>query len=110
MTRSAPKKPRSRAGLAEFGAWASDNPQFEPPTMDSVDAFEECLGELDHMNGAATQTLLKAVTATVVHDDHINVAEAEMIRALCASLDCPLPPLLAETADSRADSYRKKAG
>ena len=104
------KEAAFRAGLAEFGAWASDNPPFELPTMDTVDAFEECLGVLDHMNGAATQTLLKAVTATVVHDDHINVPEAEMIRALCASLDCPLPPLLAETTDFRADSSRKKAG
>ena len=40
--------------------------------------------------------LLEAVTATVMSDKTLSVSEAELIRAICASLDCPLPPILIE--------------
>jgi len=30
----------------------------------------------------------------VMSDKKLSVAETEMIRAICASLDCPLPPIL----------------
>jgi hypothetical protein len=32
--------------------------------------------------------------AAVSHDGRVCVAEAELLRVICASLHCPLPPML----------------
>ena len=84
------------AGATLFGRWAVDA-AFQPVTIDGVQHFDQCLDVLSRMNSAATQTLLKAVIATVEQDGRVTLEEAEMIRAICASLDCPLPPMLGRT-------------
>ena len=50
------------------------------------------------LNGKGRESMLKAVTTVAVHDNNIKVAEAELIRTVCASLDVPLPPILTEHA------------
>ncbi len=40
--------------------------------------------------------LLKALCASAAHDGFIQPSEVELIRALADSLDCPMPPLLAQ--------------
>ena len=37
---------------------------------------------------------MEALFATVAADGTIRVIEAELMRMVCAVLDCPLPPLL----------------
>lgn len=49
---------------------------------------------LDRLNPMAKQVLVEAIAGTVSHDGHITLAEAELLRAVCAILHCPLPPLL----------------
>jgi hypothetical protein len=34
------------------------------------------------------------MVTTIAHDDLLNVAEAELLRTVCAGLHCPLPPIL----------------
>ena len=87
------KRAAFAAGAKHFGRWASDD-DFGAHATDDVARFDGYLDVLNRMNGKAKQTLLKAVTATVTHDGQINLAEAEMVRAVCASIDCPLPPML----------------
>ncbi len=91
----AEKQAAFSAGIEPFGRWAGDG-VFRPVSTDAVRAFDRSLEVLHRMNGAATRTLLRAVVATVVHDGKVNAAEAEMIRTICASLNCPLPPMLAD--------------
>ena len=38
--------------------------------------------------------VLRAITATASHDTRLTVAETELIRAVCATLNYPLPPIL----------------
>ena len=40
------------------------------------------------------KSLLNACADCVLHDDRILPSEAELLRAIAASLDCPMPPLL----------------
>ncbi len=89
----ADKQRAFEAGVETFGDWAG-SAEFEAVGSTDVEKFESCLDVLSRLNGKATRTLLKALTATVSHDGRINIAEAEMTRAICATLDCPLPPLL----------------
>ena len=90
------KKQAFEAGAHHFGRWAKDG-KFSPVARGAVRQLDECLNVLNRMNAKAKQTLLQAVTSTVTHDGQISQSEAEMIRAICASLDCPLPPMLEDT-------------
>lgn len=93
------KQQAFKAGLSVFGAW-SEETQFSPPSIEAVSLFERSLDVLQRMNSAATQSFLEAINITVGHDGKVSIHEAEMIRAICASLDCPLPPMVAASTSS----------
>ena len=37
---------------------------------------------------------VEAITATIGHDGRVGIAEAELLRTICSTLHCPLPPML----------------
>jgi len=82
-----------RAGAAEFGQWASDA-EYGDETLQTVTVLDRSLTVLARTNSAGRKSLLQAVGKTVSHDGKMSVPEAELLRAICASLDCPLPPIL----------------
>ena len=43
---------------------------------------------------AAKEMLVEALVDAVSQDQRVNVAEAELLRTVCAVLHCPLPALL----------------
>ncbi len=61
---------------------------FEPRQLDAA------LQRLNRLWPLQKPRLLKAMALCVAHDGRIAVAEAELMRAVADSLDCPLPPLL----------------
>jgi Zn-dependent protease with chaperone function len=65
-------------------------------TTDWQASLESTLGQLDRLKPAAKSLLVAAMTGAVMHDQRIDVAEAELLRTACAALHCPLPPLLHE--------------
>src|SRR5690606_34086289 len=75
------------AGLALFGRWAEPAPALDGATPGAAD-LDRGLGP------AGRRTLVQAVVATVLSDGMLSPPEAELIRAICAALDCPLPPIL----------------
>ena len=81
------------AGTAVFGNWGSKF-AFEADHEYSVPVLDESLEILLALNGDGKKMLLEAITAVVMSDKTLTVAETELIRAVCASLDCPLPPIL----------------
>ena len=84
-----------RVGADTFGAWAGKF-GFEADHDYSVPVLDRSLELLQALNGDGKKMLLEAITATVMWDRSLSVAEAELIRAICASLACPLPPILLE--------------
>ena len=60
-----------------------------PPQLD------QALTRLDRLQPAAKNLLVQALAATISHDGRMTVAESELLRAICAVLHCPLPPLYA---------------
>lgn len=82
------------AGTAVFGKWGSEF-AFEADHEYTVPVLDESLEILLALNGDGKKMLLEAITAVVMSDKTLTVAETELIRAVCASLDCPLPPILA---------------
>ncbi|RDZ29470.1 M48 family metallopeptidase [Lysobacter silvisoli] len=66
------------------------------PPANGVLALDGVWEALDALDPLAKQALVEGVTAAVSHDGRIAVAEAELLRTICAVLHCPLPPMLAK--------------
>src|SRR5690606_862442 len=81
------------AGLALFGRWAEPAPALDGATPGAAD-LDRSLELLRGLGPAGRRTLVQAVVATVLSDGMLSPPEAELIRAICAALDCPLPPIL----------------
>ncbi len=58
-----------------------------PPQLD------QALTRIDRLQPALKATLVKALVTTISHDLRMTIAESELLRAICAVLHCPLPPL-----------------
>jgi Zn-dependent protease with chaperone function len=83
-----------RAGTAELGRWASAREAHAPAGAGTVEELDRALDVLRRFDPAGRERLIQALSMTIGHDNRMTVIEAELMRAVCASLDCPLPPLL----------------
>lgn len=70
-----------------------DHVAYAPPAS-GVLALDAVWAPLDALDPLAKQVLVEAVTDAVSHDGRLSVAEAELLRTICAVLHCPLPPML----------------
>jgi len=66
------------------------------PVDDWQRELDASLHTLRHLSGTARRRVVVALVAVIRHDRRTTLAEAELLRAVCAMLDCPLPPLAAE--------------
>ncbi len=81
------------AGIRVFGDWAEPD-GFITDSGQAVKKLSEALDIISKINSAGRQSLIEAVTRTIAHDGQLLISEAELLRAICASLDCPLPPII----------------
>ncbi|MGQ9425937.1 M48 family metallopeptidase [Gilvimarinus sp. F26214L] len=58
--------------------------------------LDRALARLRGLKPLQKPALLKAIAACIEYDAQVTVTEAELFRAIADSLDCPVPPLLAE--------------
>jgi Zn-dependent protease with chaperone function len=76
-------------------------PRVQPVYTVSVDwplQLDKALNRLDLLAPLDKGRLIEALVATISHDQQLTLGEAELLRAVCASLHCPLPPLIASPA------------
>jgi hypothetical protein len=59
-----------------------------------LDAVEDSLRQLEALSPLLKRQIISACTACVGADGRVTVEEAELLRAVADSLDCPLPPFL----------------
>lgn len=67
--------------------------RYAPPD-DFVVALEQAFPQLDDIEPMGKALLVEAMVTAISHDGEVSVAEAELLRTVCAVLHCPLPPLL----------------
>ncbi|HXH04268.1 MAG TPA: M48 family metalloprotease [Candidatus Competibacteraceae bacterium] len=79
------------AGLARL--LPLERPPWRWPD-DWVTALDRALARLDRLAVLIKQGLVEAMVATVEHDGRVTLAEAELLRAICAGLHVALPPPL----------------
>lgn len=82
------------AGLALFGEWAQGVKLVSKQEL-TVDILDHNLNRLLTLNGKGRNKLLRAVSETAAHDGRLTATEGQLIRVICATLECPLPPILA---------------
>ncbi len=75
------------------------NSPYQPPTQ-GITSLEPIWPLLDAIEPLGKELLLEGLVTAISSDGRIAVAEAELLRTICASLHCPLPPML-ETPDAR---------
>jgi len=64
----------------------------------TLDTLDESLDILLWFEGRDYSKFMLAICTTAAHDGCLTLAEAELIRVVAATLDCPVPPIL--VADS----------
>ena len=57
-------------------------------------ALDDALAELDHAAPMVKKRVLEAAVACITADRQVTVEEAELLRAVSASISCPMPPIL----------------
>jgi Zn-dependent protease with chaperone function len=72
--------PRQRPSFVRLPHWAP--------------ALDRALSRLDQLAPIMKEQLVEALVKTVTHDQRLTVGESELLRAVCACLHCPLPPLI----------------
>ncbi|MBT8080716.1 MAG: M48 family metallopeptidase [Gammaproteobacteria bacterium] len=92
-----------RAGIAFFGKWADGTLPGRSGAW-TVAELDDCLDLLQRLNMAGRESLLQALTVAVSEDGQLTVAEAELLRAVCAALELPLPPILAAAGEIPGES------
>jgi hypothetical protein len=63
----------------------------------TIALVEGALYELKLLAPLKKPIVIKACLETVMTDGRLTVAEGELMRAICAALDSPLPPILETT-------------
>ena len=87
------------AGIATLPDWAAGT-SFSDRAVADTQRLDDCLEILRILNGRGRRMLIRAVSAVAMHDRTLAIAEAELIRAVCATLDLPLPPMLVHDVDT----------
>jgi Zn-dependent protease with chaperone function len=62
--------------------------------------LRDALARLVHLRPFAKKVLIEGLVRCIAHDRTLAVAEAELLRTVCAVLHCPLPPILGSAAAS----------
>lgn len=78
------------AGVREL--LGANTPPYAPPDP-WMAPLDRALTRLDRLGPLAKQSLIEGLVVTIAHDKHVTLGEMELLRAVCASLHCPVPPL-----------------
>src|SRR5215510_2220964 len=79
-----------------------DHTYHLPPREEcSLAEFDAALQTLNQSIPALKRRIVVACAACILADQQVTVREAELLRAICDTLDCPLPPLVVGEAEGR---------
>jgi hypothetical protein len=82
------------------GYIGGDNTHRLPPREEcSLAEFDAALQTLNQSVPAIKRRVVVACTACILANQQVTVREAELLRAICDTLDCPLPPLVVGEAE-----------
>ena len=68
--------------------------QLLPHERCSLAELDKALRQLDEAAPEVKRRILEAAVACITADDRVTATEAELLRAVAASISCPMPPIL----------------
>ena len=77
-----------------------ERPQFVEPT-NWQPQLDLALSRLDQLAPLAKEQLIDAMGRAISHDTRMTIGEGELLRVVCATLHCPLPPLIAAEIENK---------
>jgi Zn-dependent protease with chaperone function len=83
-------------GMQAYDVHISPQSAFVPRDECRLPAFNAALRTLAQAAPALKRQVVAACAACIQADRQVTVREGELLRAVCATLDCPMPPLVAE--------------
>lgn len=72
----------------------ADISKLNLPRETSIIELKTALQQLARLSPLLKRPLIEACTDAVLHDKRVTVEEGELLRAISAALDCPMPPIL----------------
>jgi hypothetical protein len=75
--------------------------RLPPREKCSLAEFDAALQTLNQSVPAIKRKIVIACAACILANQQVTVREAELLRAICDTLDCPLPPLVVREAEGR---------
>jgi hypothetical protein len=81
--------------LAMQQAFPGEAIEWSPPPAAWQAPFERALDDLDGLSPIAKELVIQSLLRAVEADGQVSVEEAELLRVICASLHCPVPPISA---------------
>jgi len=82
-----------QCGLATLGPWAQQQ-DYAHERKTTAAVLDHSLDVLLGLNSNGKESLFRAISTTAAFDGKLDLAEAELLRAICATLNYPLPPIL----------------
>ena len=82
-------------GASHLGAPGAAMRELVPEARSKAGRVGAAMDALARCAPADKRRLVDACAHAVLADDHVTVEEGELLRAVCATLGCPLPPVLA---------------
>ena len=84
------------------GYIGGDHTHRLPPREEcSLAEFDAALQTLNQSVPAIKRRIVVACTACILANQQVTVREAELLRAICDTLECQLPPLVVGEAEGR---------
>ncbi|WP_233809660.1 M48 family metallopeptidase [Paraburkholderia sp. HP33-1] len=84
------------------GYIGGDHTHRLPPREEcSLAGFDAALQTLNQSVPAIKRRIVAACAGCILANQQVSVREAELLRAICDTLDCPLPPLVVEKSEGR---------
>jgi uncharacterized membrane protein YebE (DUF533 family) len=87
------------AGIQALGLPANGQPNAADNWAPAADAAIETLLSC---TPKGREKVVEALVAAAVYDGIINIPESELLRAFCAMLGCPVPPVLDTASTHRS--------
>ena len=86
------KQPKSLKLLKHFKLEELNT--YQEPDNNWIQSLDQGLLNLDALPMSIKQILIEALSITIAFDDEVSLVESELLRAICSTLHCPLPPML----------------
>lgn len=81
-------------GMKVFGFGEGMEIPLPSPKMCTLPAFDASLEKLNTSSATVKQQILNGCAVCVASDGKVTVEEAELLRAIADSLECPIPPII----------------